>query len=188
MSAPNPTHPVLSAIQGIPIIGLPSLVNNTLQYDQPNNVFIWVPVTAPTPPNTFAVVVKSVIETKQSDSVSTLDNELFATLPVGIYNVLFSIYLKSHATADLRFQGLVSTGTMTGVITNSDVSAKVPSATFALGTDSSASTSDSIQVLFIPMQVTVTVEGIFGFGWGQLSSQAEDTSILAGSSMIVYQS
>lgn len=42
MSAPDPRIPILSALQGISIVGKPSNILNTLQYDSATNTLNWV--------------------------------------------------------------------------------------------------------------------------------------------------
>lgn len=135
----------------------------------------------------FAVVVKPTDETRNSTAVSALDTALQLTLPIGIYHIEWLLGINSAVTPDLKWRGMVSTGTMTGTVNIAAWDSTNQVTTVALDVDEIVATNAAINHLMITCLVTVTAAGVFGLGWAQNTSNAGDTTIKAGSIMKVFQ-
>ncbi len=129
--------------------------------------------------------VKDVDTTITSDSTVNDDPELVGIIPVGDFTVICCILLKSHATPNFKYT-ITGEGNITGQYTAGAVSGEIPSATIACGTDNSMGTDDTVQQVTIIAQIQCTVSEELKFKWAQSTSNANDTIVKAGSSMLVF--
>jgi len=172
MSATNDAGVKRYALPGVPTPLLDADIANKGYVDDTSDI--------------FAKIIKIADETIQTDIVLSQDSELFRTLPIGDYLVMFYLFINSDGTADFQSTVDNSTGTMTGDFSVSAWSGAAGT-TQALGVARNAATGGTIQTIMIMCRVNVTVEGIIGLDWAQQTSQAVNTSVLQGSTMIIYQ-
>lgn len=183
MSSLPKKQPTLNAIMGIPIIGLPTLLLNTLQFDSVNEVFRWVAAPTPTPPNTFAVIVKKVTEIVNNSSVLQNDDELFfAALANKIYGFMIFLNYNSSVTADLNTAFNVPVGA---------------SVTWAL-TDNNGENQNTVNRTLpcngvnqgVAMFGSIVMAGTAGdcfFQWAQQLAEVSDSKLLLGSTWVIWE-
>lgn len=138
--------------------------------------------------NTFARVVKKINETISNNNTIQNDNELFVDDLVEDkdYSFMLKAYIASATTPDFQYSFELTN--ISGSRINGSPSSTVPTDTVAVGNNTGVVSSNSTQVIVI--FGTIAVSGGVGklqFRWAQLTSDAANTSVLAGSSLVVWE-
>lgn len=171
----------------VPRYQLPTVADPVDAFDVANKQYVDAQVNAVLP-GPFAQVVKSVTETKNNDDVSSADSELLASLPIGIYSADYRIFLKSHVDADFRWRIGLESGSASARANITAYQSNAGSTTKGIDADTTFGTDDTIQMILILGKINVTALASVSFSWAQLTSDAGDTSVIDGSSMVIYQS
>jgi len=137
--------------------------------------------------NTFARVVKKVDETIQSDTAVSVDAELsIALLADKTYSFLELIVMQSDATADIKTQHAIPTGA-TGIQNGANLTGN-PDSTDSVTILRSLGTDGNVQIMMRTGKIVMSsTAGNFTFNWSQLTSQAIDTTVFAGSYLVVWE-
>lgn len=133
--------------------------------------------------------VKQSDESRQSDTTLTDDSELVAILGTGTWSVRLIVFYNTPAAADFKFRLNFGSGTVSmyrahyTALTNAgtainqiDTAAGLPGNTVSV---LSATAGDGR--LVVDAVITVTLIGRLRFSWGQVTSTASDTTVMAGS-------
>lgn len=131
------------------------------------------------------VAVKSADETIVSDSTVTPDADLVLSLQANKqYLLIVSIFLDSVAAADFKHSLTLPSGA-TGVRVNEPLNATAPTATIDVTTDSAILTDATEETFFYYAKIIMgSTAGDISFDWAQNTSNAGDTVLKKGSSMV----
>lgn len=136
----------------------------------------------------FAKVIKTADETIDTDTTLHDDLELVVALNASkTYLVIMFITIIGDGTADIKYRMTVPTGaTAEGIFGNwaSSVSTAdhTPTSSWAVAND----TNGQISMLAFRV-ITDTTAGNLNFQWAQNNSNANDTTVRQGSTMIVWE-
>jgi len=136
----------------------------------------------------IAKVIKSVDEIIQSDTGFTNDTELF--VPVEASTQYFGqviLYYQSDVTAGIKMRFTAPAGVTGNRLDNNwGVNGF---GTLAFGVQENNATDGNVQVASFHFEILTDVTaGNFIVQWAQIVSQAIDTTMLAGSSLIIWRS
>ena len=129
-------------------------------------------------------VVKSVDQTKNSDSTLATDDELF--LPVKAnktYMIKVNLFINCHATPDFKFKVDLPSGASGRRVTTNSPHPITPKPTSDITTSTGLIvTNATVQHLFFLGYVIIsTTSGFVNFQWAQNSSNANPSVVKAGS-------
>jgi len=137
--------------------------------------------------NTFARVVKSVDQTKQSDTTLADDDELVVAVNANkAYSGLFMLFMESGATPDIKFAWSVpSSATM---ISQGGNFSHLSTATADMATTLTKGTNGSQQcVCYIFRLLLAGTAGNVAFQWAQNVSTATDTTVGRGTFIVLWE-
>jgi len=126
-------------------------------------------------------VVKQVSQTQVSTVTVVIDDELFIPLEANrVYSFILTLLVKSHATADFRWDFSAPSGA-TGQYSLNALSSNVPQSGVVFGTETTGATNDTVESLFLFGRVVMgATAGNLSFLWAQAVSDANDTIVQQG--------
>ncbi len=131
-------------------------------------------------------VIKQVDESVRSNAFQTDDELSILSLEVGACAGILELFVQSPSNADFKSQfralsGLVYTGYRTNNVLNTNTGV----ADFT-GTNENQGTNGLVQAITINFGMNVTTGGNLEIRWGQITTQDADTTVFAGSSLIMW--
>lgn len=134
-------------------------------------------------------VTSSADETENSNTTLVNHTALKIALKASkSYSGYLLIFVKSHATADLKYKCTIPSGA-TSVACTATLGTTTPLGTAVITTQHDVATDDTTQCIFLPIYIkTSTTAGDIQFQFAQLTSDVNNTTILAGSSIHLIQS
>ena len=138
---------------------------------------------------TFAKVIKKIDQVKNSDTTLADDDELVIALATGkTYFFFMMVVFQTTSTPDFKYAFSLPTNSAQGVSFAGDWDSIVEIQEIDMTTSESITvTSSGVLYLEIRGRITTTAAGNLGFQWAQNTSDAADTKVLAGASLIVWE-
>lgn len=135
--------------------------------------------------NTFARVIKILDETINSDIVLHNDNELFVALEASkTYGFIFLVYQNTGSTPDIDFAFSVPSGATGGW----NIFASNNTIEIAFGAEIKSNGFGVTRIQpYMGRVIMDTTPGNLQLQWAQTISNAGDTSVLAGTTLVVWE-
>jgi len=167
---------------GVKRYALPGVPNPVLPADIANKAYV--------DSLDFLTRVKAVTETKNNDAVLADDAELVIPLEANsVYKGELFILMSSGAVPDFQYEIAIPAGA-SGSKTSDNLTSNVGGFTLmeAVETVVTMATGGFLQGLVILFTVATVAAGSVAFRWAQNNSNAGDTNVFLGSSMIMRKS
>jgi len=140
---------------------------------------------------TFAKIVKTIDEVRDTDTTLRDDSELFFTPTINnIYHIMVIIDYRSASNADWKYVVTVPSGATAKKWVgnwNPDTDRFADTWTDVSPTVDGVGVAIDSWVQMMGILVMGSTAGDFNFQWGQVTSQATDTTVMAGSLMLVWE-
>jgi len=136
----------------------------------------------------FTKIVKTVDETVNNTTTVQNDDELFFTVNANTtYSIKMILYIDSGQNPGFKWKFTLPTSA-TGERTNSDISSSGTQATLDVTTEDSIGTGSGVRFIVFYIRLIVgSSAGTVQLQWAQDFAQMEDTKLLAGSTLLVYE-
>jgi len=138
--------------------------------------------------NTFARVVKKAIQTIQSSTTLQDDDELLFTPTINkIYSGLFLIRMTSGTVPDFKYAMTVPTGAV-GSRGGGTMSSSIDVSGNDVTNSQTVAMASGLRALAIPFELQMSsTAGNLVLQWAQSTSDASDTSVNIGASLLVWE-